>query len=239
MFEHGSLGGKAGNSQWKTLRWTTEDTLARFCGQCAGAISKRLLPKGLPHRWDWRCDFFLLSFCPGSMEYHIHHQQTILVLWACTHVLQHNFGIDICSKLGDDGHPALFVGSNLARASFKDLLEPLRRRVAKKTHHAAWQFSHETLTTIERSNPEIHGANSSEVTSVTMWTPSTVAFCLTVASWKAPPSVAIWLAMSPKQICGKWGHTTTLGSTLGDLWPFHDRFIGCTAWGGNGFLLYT
>lgn len=131
--------------------------------------------------------FFLLSSCPGSMEYHIHHQQTILVLWACTHVLQHNFGIDICSKLGDDGHPALFVGSNLARASFKDLLEPLRRRVAKKTHHAAWQFSHETLKKIERFNPEIHGANSPQVTSVTMWTPSTVAFCLTVASWKAPP----------------------------------------------------
>ena len=44
-----------------TLRWTTEDTLARFCRQCAGAISKRLLPKGLPHRWDWRCVFFCCS----------------------------------------------------------------------------------------------------------------------------------------------------------------------------------
>lgn len=122
------------------------------------------------------CFFLLLSSCPGSMEYHIHHQQTILVLWACTHVLQHNVGIDICSKLGDDGHPALFVGSDLARASFKDLLEPLRRRVAKKSHHAAWQLSHETLRKFERSNPEIHGANSPQVT--------------TVASWKAPPSWA-------------------------------------------------
>ena len=63
--------------------------------------------------------------------------------------------------------------------------------------------------------------------------------------WQAgkPPKLSkccyMSLAMSPKQICGKWGHTTTLGSTLGDLWPFHDRFIGCTAWGGSGFLLYT